>query len=60
MKHLVDEFVNYLTIEKGHSQNTIESYQRDILKFLNFIFPHPSPLEGEGQGEGVNHSNNGK
>ena len=52
MKHLVDEFVNYLTIEKGHSQNTIESYQRDILKFLNFIFPHPSPLEGEGQGEG--------
>jgi integrase/recombinase XerD len=37
MKHLIDEFVNYLTIEKGHSQNTIESYQRDILKFLNFI-----------------------
>jgi len=37
MKHLVDEFVNYLTIEKGHSQNTIKSYKRDILKFVGFL-----------------------
>ncbi len=37
MKSIVDEFVNYLTIEKGHSHNTIESYRRDIVKFLEFI-----------------------
>ncbi|MBI3815796.1 MAG: site-specific tyrosine recombinase XerD [Nitrospinae bacterium] len=37
MKSLVNEFVNYITIEKGYSRNTIESYQRDIVKFLKFI-----------------------
>jgi integrase/recombinase XerD len=36
MKSLVNEFVNYLAIEKGHSHNTIESYQRDIVRFLDF------------------------
>jgi len=36
-KSLISEFVNYLTIEKGHSVNTIESYRRDVLKFFGFL-----------------------
>src|SRR3989338_4709024 len=37
-KSLISEFVNYLTIEKGHSVNTIESYRRDVLKFFGFLY----------------------
>lgn len=34
---LLDEFLNYLTIEKRLAANTIESYSRDIVCFLDFI-----------------------
>jgi len=35
---LLDTFYNYMLIERGLSKNTIESYGRDITKFLNFIY----------------------
>ena len=34
---LLDEFVNYLIIEKRLANNTVESYQRDIIRFLEFV-----------------------
>ncbi|MBI5183179.1 MAG: site-specific tyrosine recombinase XerD [Nitrospinae bacterium] len=37
MHDILDEFVNYLVIEKRLSRNTIDAYYRDIIRFLTFI-----------------------
>lgn len=34
---LVDQYLNYLLIEKGLSKNTIESYSSDLTKYLKFL-----------------------
>jgi len=34
---VVNEFVEYLKVEKGASSNTVSSYKRDIERFLNFV-----------------------
>jgi integrase/recombinase XerD len=36
MKH-IENFLNYLALEKGYSSNTIDSYRRDLKGFFNFI-----------------------
>ncbi len=36
MKH-INDFLNYLAVEKGYSLNTIESYERDLRRFANFL-----------------------
>lgn len=33
---LINEFLRYLLIDRGYSNNTIESYKRDLEKFLEF------------------------
>jgi integrase/recombinase XerC len=33
----IEEFVTYLDVEKNYAQNTIASYERDLLKFLSFL-----------------------
>lgn len=33
---LIEEFLRYLLIDKGYSNNTLESYKRDLLMFLEF------------------------
>lgn len=33
----VERFLNYLTVEKGLSANTLEAYRRDILKFKGYL-----------------------
>ena len=33
----IEEFVTYLGVEKNYAINTIESYERDLLKFLSFL-----------------------
>ena len=33
----IEEFVTYLGVEKNYAQNTIASYERDLLKFLSFL-----------------------
>ncbi len=37
MDHLIDQYIQHLTIEKGLSANTIESYQRDLCRFMDFL-----------------------
>lgn len=37
MYKLLDEFLNYLTIEKGLSKNTIESYKRDLKSYMVYL-----------------------
>ena len=34
---LVDQYINYLIIEKGLSENTIESYSRDISRYVEYL-----------------------
>ena len=36
LSELIMEFLRYLLIDKGYSNNTIESYKRDLEKFLEF------------------------
>ena len=37
MNEDVEEYLRFLTIERGLSKNTIESYKRDISQYLAFI-----------------------
>ncbi len=34
---LADEYLNYLLVEKGLSQNTLASYSRDLMRYLDFL-----------------------
>jgi len=36
-KELLENFLNYLAVEKGLARNTIESYERDLQKYLLFM-----------------------
>ena len=40
MDHLLDEFLNYLLVERGLSLNTLDSYSRDMHKYLDFLLAH--------------------
>lgn len=37
MDQFIDQYLHHLTIEKGLAANTIESYQRDLIRFLDFL-----------------------
>jgi integrase/recombinase XerD len=34
---LIDRFLNYLLVEKGLAQKTLEAYSRDIIRYRNFM-----------------------
>ena len=36
-KHYIKDFVAYLKIEKGLSENSIEAYLNDVLKLENYL-----------------------
>jgi len=38
---LLDNFLNYIAVEKGLSRNTLEAYNRDLIRYIDF-------LEGKG------------
>jgi integrase/recombinase XerD len=37
MKDLIEEFLNYLVVERGLSDNTILAYRRDLYKYTDFL-----------------------
>ena len=37
MKETVESFLNYLAVEKGFSQNTVEAYRNDLFDLADFI-----------------------
>ena len=37
MKILIEEFLDYITVEKGLSPNTKEAYSRDLFKFISYL-----------------------
>jgi integrase/recombinase XerD len=37
MKHEISDFIHYLTIERGLSQNTVSSYKRDLNQYVTFL-----------------------
>ncbi|MBU1888002.1 MAG: site-specific tyrosine recombinase XerD [Candidatus Omnitrophica bacterium] len=37
MHTLIDEFLSYLSVERGLSNNTLISYKRDLRKFFNYL-----------------------
>lgn len=43
---LIDQFINHLRIERGLSDNTINSYSRDLIRFVKYLDQKKiSPLE---------------
>ncbi len=44
---LIDQFLNYLLVEKGLSQKTLEAYSRDIIRFRNFMAENKSTAFSE-------------
>jgi integrase/recombinase XerD len=37
MKHYIDEFINYLAVERGLAKNTLMAYRRDLDKYAAFL-----------------------
>lgn len=37
MKEFIDEFINYLSVERGLSHNTLLAYTRDLNKYVQFL-----------------------
>lgn len=37
MHHLIDEYLNFMAVEKGASRNTIDGYSRDLNRCMGFL-----------------------
>jgi integrase/recombinase XerD len=37
LHHCLDQFLNYLVVEKGLSANTLEAYGRDLARYVGFV-----------------------
>ena len=37
MERILKDFIYFLSVEKGLAENTLESYQRDLKKYLQFL-----------------------
>jgi integrase/recombinase XerD len=53
MDDMIDEFVNFLAVEKGASRNTIEAYSRDLIRYTNFLASCGIPAAGKASSDDV-------
>jgi len=37
MRHVLDEFLYYLVVERGLAENTLLSYSTDLLQFIEYL-----------------------
>lgn len=44
---LIDQYLNYLLVEKGLSQKTLDAYSRDIIRYRNFLVENKSTVFSE-------------
>ena len=51
----IDQFVDYLGVEKHYASNTISAYQRDLLKFLSFCLENSVTEWQDIEPETLNH-----
>ncbi|MEW5978728.1 MAG: site-specific tyrosine recombinase XerD [Acidobacteriota bacterium] len=40
----ISQYVAYITVEKGHAENTISAYKRDLRRFVDFCVAHKVSL----------------
>jgi integrase/recombinase XerD len=39
MKAFIDDFMNYISVERGLAKNTLLAYRRDLNKYIDFLAP---------------------
>ncbi len=44
MKNILNRFLNYCSVEKGLSRNTLLSYERDLKRYLAWLGEHPGQV----------------
>ncbi|NOY68695.1 MAG: tyrosine recombinase XerC [Deltaproteobacteria bacterium] len=49
--HLIDSFVDYLSVEKGYSSNTCRAYTRDLQDFLSYFAANRALVDPAAEGE---------
>ncbi len=55
MQKQMDNYTNYLAVEKGLARNTLDSYRRDLKKFLTFMRKQEVTAPGQVDREALNH-----
>lgn len=48
MKQAVEQFLNYTTVERGLSPNTLAAYRNDLTQFVEFLQGRDPSLQGNG------------
>jgi integrase/recombinase XerD len=48
MKQAVEQFLNYTTVERGLSPNTLAAYRNDLTQFVEFLEGRDPSLQGNG------------
>lgn len=49
--HLLDQFINHMRVERGLSKNTIQSYSRDLVRFIRYLDARNLSLLTTGQND---------